>query len=144
MDERAIWNGFKHAKDCIMQENTTYEEIDARRGESKLFKNIDKLSKGVSDQNPAYIRSVTNPQGEVIIQYYYNVDTKEYAIIGNYKYLLYRGKMLYKHGELPFKVAQYYKRHNCVYGIGIPERVQRLKIYKTEMWQNMLDNSRMS
>ncbi|MDR3169976.1 MAG: hypothetical protein LBU27_09950 [Candidatus Peribacteria bacterium] len=90
MDERAIRNGFKHAKDCVMQENTTYEEVDARRGDNKLFKNIDKLSTGVSDLNPAYIRSIPNPQGEVIIQYYYNVDTKEYAIIGNYKYLLYR------------------------------------------------------
>jgi hypothetical protein len=144
MDERCIWTGdFRKANDCIMQETTTLEEVKERWGDNKFFHHIDELNE-VTDRDPAFTRQPSNGKGQVILYYYYNKVTKDYWIMGNYTHILYIGKMLYKHGELPFKTGQYYPRHNCTYGWGIPARVRYLKAYKTQTWQNMLDNSQMS
>ena len=41
-------------------------------------------------------------------------------------------------------MAQYYPDETCIYGIWIPEKIQPMVIYKEEIVQNLLDNSRMS
>jgi hypothetical protein len=41
-------------------------------------------------------------------------------------------------------MAQYFPDETCIYGIGIPEKIQPMVVYKEEIVQNLLDNSRMS
>jgi hypothetical protein len=93
----------------------TKEEVQDRRGKNKFFKHIDELGETV-DRNPVFSKLPLTPDGQVIIHHYFRKSTKDYWIIGDYSKVLYMGKMLYKHGELPFKVGQYYEVHNCIYG----------------------------
>lgn len=150
VDDRAIYSGLRYATDCIIQETATYEEVVKRWGDNPKFKNISKLkTKKVVNQNEAYPVVIdwfwgSNEEKPIIIHKYYNKDTGDVAIIGNYEVLLYRGKMVLWGWELPIASAQYFFDDTCIYGMGIPEKIQPMAIYKEEIVQNLLDNSRMS
>lgn len=150
VDDRAIYSGMRYATDCIIQETATYEEIVKRWGQNPKFHNINLLNKKkVENQDQAYPVVIDWFSGNtenkpIVIHHYYNKDTGDVAIIGNYEVLLYRGKMVFGNGNLPIAVAQYFKDETCIYGMGIPEKIQPMAIYKEEIVQNLLDNSRMS
>lgn len=127
-----------------MQENMSVEEVKARRWDQSGFF-LDEVNsvKPYTDSNP---QSNRNPilYDKVIIHYYFNRITKDYAIIANKKQLLYAGKMLYKHWQLPFSIAQHFPQNNSMYGISIPKKLRYIKLYKSNMLQNALDKTNMS
>lgn len=150
VDDKAIHARMSDATDCIIQETLTYEEVMKRRGNNPNFKNISKLKTQRTDNfnQPYPLESVengTNDQNKpIIIHRYYNRDTGDMAIIANYNTIIYRGKMISISWQLPIAMAQYFPDETCLYGIWIPEKIQPMVVYKEEIVQNLLDNSRMS
>ena len=151
IDDKALKSGLKYASDCIIQDTMTKAEIFKKRGNNPRFKNMEQMKEyTVVNQNQPYPveaaeqQITTEKQQEMVIHYYYNKDTGDMAIIAGYKRLLYRGQMVWIGGGLPIAMAQYYPDETSIYGIWIVEKIQPMVIYKTEIVQNLLDNSRMS
>lgn len=143
IDDRAVYSArIEDARDAIMQENISKEEMEQRWGDNKFFFNLD-LVDYVADIDPQYNKQQLSPE-RIIIHYYFNKQTKDYWIIANYNILIFAGKYLYRHGELPFAAAQHYPRMTSFYGRGIPEKVRYIKAYKSQMLQNALDKVQMS
>ena len=150
VDDKAIHARMSDATDCIIQETLTYEEVMKRRGNNPNFKHLNLLKTQRTDNfdQPYPLESVengTNDQNKpIIIHRYYNRDTGDMAIIANYNTIIYRGKMISISWQLPIAMAQYFPDETCLYGIWIPEKIQPMVVYKEEIVQNLLDNSRMS
>ena len=150
VDDKAIHSRLADATDCIIQETLTYDEVMKRRGNNPNFKYLSKLKTERTDNfnEPYPLESVENGTNDsnkpIIIHRYYNRDTGDMAIIANYNTVIYRGKMISISGQLPIAMAQYFPDETCIYGIGIPEKIQPMVVYKEEIVQNLLDNSRMS
>lgn len=143
IDDRAVYSWrIENARDCIMQENITKEELKARRWDNKYFMNIDKVWE-CTDTDPAYNQQPIDPS-TVILHYYYRKEDKSYNIIANYTTLIFAGKYMYWHWELPFAMAQKYPRVNRIYWRWIPAKVRYIKAYKSQMLQNALDKVQMS
>ena len=58
--------------------------------------------------------------------------------------LIYNGLFLYNDGKLPFVNIQHYSNSNRFWGEGIPERVQWLKAYKSQILQDILQGAEMN
>lgn len=150
IDDKAIHSRLADASDCIIQETLTFEEVMKRWGDNPNFKNLSQLKKQRTDNfnQPYPLESVENGTNEenkpIIIHRYYNKDTGDMAIIANYNTVIYRWKMIGISWQLPIAMAQYFPDETCIYGIGIPEKIQPMVVYKEEIVQNLLDNSRMS
>lgn len=150
VDDKAIHARMSDATDCIIQETLTYEEVMKRWGNNPNFKHLNLLKKQRTDNfNQPYplesIENGTNDENKpIIIHRYYNRDTGDMAIIANYNTVIYRGKMISISWQLPIAMAQYFPDETCLYGIWIPEKIQPMVVYKEEIVQNLLDNSRMS
>lgn len=149
IDDKAIHTRLSDASDCIIQETLSYEEICKRWWSNPNFHNINKLKEErVDNQNTPYLEESTNTTNKenkpIIIHRYYNRDTGDMAIIANYNTLLYRWKMIWISGELPIALAQYFPVATSIYWMWIPEKIQPMVVYKEEIVQNLLDNSRMS
>lgn len=150
VDDKAIHARMSDATDCIIQETLTYEEVMKRRGNNPNFKHLNLLKTQRTDNfNQPYplesIENGTNDENKpIIIHRYYNRDTGDMAIIANYNTVIYRGKMISISWQLPIAMAQYFPDETCLYGIWIPEKIQPMVVYKEEIVQNLLDNSRMS
>lgn len=150
VDDKAIHARLSDATDCIIQETLTYEEVMKRRWTNPNFKHLNLLKKQRTDNfnQPYPLESVENGTNDenkpIIIHRYYNRDTGDMAIIANYNTVIYRWKMIGISGKLPIAMAQYFPDETCLYGIGIPEKIQPMVVYKEEIVQNLLDNSRMS
>lgn len=150
VDDKAIHARMSDATDCIIQETLTYEEVMKRWGNNPNFKHLNLLKTQRTDNfNQPYplesIENGTNDENKpIIIHRYYNRDTGDMAIIANYNTVIYRGKMISISGQLPIAMAQYFPDETCLYGIWIPEKIQPMVVYKEEIVQNLLDNSRMS
>lgn len=144
IDDRAIYQpDFNKAEDCFMLEVLSQEEIKQRYGDNKHFNqdNIEKL-KPIQQNSAEY--GIENVEGNCVLYHYYNRITKEYCVMGNKAFLLFEGKMLYKHGKLPFVLAQHYPDNNFLYGIGICRKVRVQKWYKINMMQSLMDWARLS
>lgn len=150
IDDKAIHSRLADASDCIIQETLTFEEVMKRWWDNPNFKNLSQLKKQRTDNfnQPYPLESVENGTNEenkpIIIHRYYNKDTGDMAIIANYNTVIYRWKMIGISWQLPIAMAQYFPDETCIYGIGIPEKIQPMVVYKEEIVQNLLDNSRMS
>lgn len=149
IDDKAIHTRLSDASDCIIQETLSYEEICKRWWNNPNFHNINRLKEErVDNQNTPYLEESTNSTNKenkpIIIHRYYNRDTGDMAIIANYNILLYRWKMIGISGELPIAIAQYFPVATSIYWMWIPEKIQPMVVYKEEIVQNLLDNSRMS
>ena len=150
VDDKAIHARISDATDCIIQETLTYEEVMKRWGNNPNFKHLNLLKTQRTDNfNQPYplesIENGTNDENKpIIIHRYYNRDTGDMAIIANYNTIIYRGKMISISWQLPIAMAQYFPDETCLYGIWIPEKIQPMVVYKEEIVQNLLDNSRMS
>ena len=150
VDDKAIHARMSDATDCIIQETLTYEEVMKRWGNNPNFKHLNLLKTQRTDNfNQPYplesIENGTNDENKpIIIHRYYNRDTGDMAIIANYNTVIYRGKMISISWQLPIAMAQYFPDETCLYGIWIPEKIQPMVVYKEEIVQNLLDNSRMS
>lgn len=151
IDDKALKSGLKFASDCIIQDTMTAAEILKKRWDNPRFKHLEEVKNyHVLNQNQPYPveaaeqQMTDEKQMEMVIHYYYNKDTGDVAIIAGYKYLIYRWKMVGISWNLPVVMAQYYPDETCIYGIWIPEKIQPMVIYKEEIVQNLLDNSRMS
>lgn len=150
IDDKAVHTRLSDATDCIIQESLTYEEIMKRRWNNKSFKNLNKLKQNTSANfDQAYplesMENGTNDENKaIVIHRYYNRDTWDMAIIANYNTIIYRWKMIGISWQLPIAMAQYFPDQSSIYWIGIPEKIQPMVVYKEEIVQNLLDNSRMS
>ena len=150
VDDKAISNGLDTASDCIIQELMTYEDIEKLWGWNPNFHNISKLKESKADNlDQAYPmesqeNATTKDNKAIVIHRYYNKDTWDMAIIANYSILLYRWKMIGISGKLPIAMAQYFPVATSIYWMWIPEKIQPMVVYKEEIVQNLLDNSRMS
>ena len=151
IDDKALKSWLRFASDCIIQDTMTPAEIEKKRWNNPRFKNLKEAEEyKTTNQNQPYPieaneqQNTTEKQQEVIIHYYYNKDTWDVAIIAWYKRILYRWKMVWISGDLPIVMAQYYPDETSIYWIWVPEKIQPMVIYKTEIVQNLLDNSRMS
>lgn len=142
IDDRYVYqNDFTKAEDCIMIETLSKE---AFQGKYENMPNINKKALDavpITEDNPAY--GIPAPKGMIIIYHYYNRTTKDYIIAINRQYLLYEGKMMYKHGKLPFDVCQHYPNSACIYGISTCRKVRLSKAYKNNLMQSILDGSRL-
>lgn len=148
IDDRAIDQPFfMNARDCIMEEHISKEEYLTRYKDRKWF-NIPEDPKEEYPVNKPYgsdsEKKKSQDPNTIILYHYYNKEEQDYQIFQWDKYLIYKGKMQYKHWELPFTVTQHYPRNNCVYGRWIPHKVRYLKAYKSEMLQWILDKVRIS
>ena len=150
VDDKAIHARLSDATDCIIQETLTYEEVMKRWGNNPNFKNLSILKKQrVANFDQPYptesVENATNDENKpIIIHRYYNKDTWDMAIIANYNTVIYRWKMIWISGQLPIAMAQYFPDATSLYWIWIPEKIQPMVVYKEEIVQNLLDNSRMS
>jgi hypothetical protein len=61
--------------------------------------------------------------------------------MGNDKKIVRTTTMKYKHGKLPFTVAQHYPDNRCICGRGIPRKTRASKAYKNNMMQAALDKT---
>lgn len=145
VDDRIMYQSdFSLAEDCVMIEFITKEALEQRYDWVKGF---DK--KVISEASPSTIEETPygtphNKNEMLILYHYFNRMDKTYAINLNKTDLLYRGKMPYYDGKLPFVVTQHYPRNNCIYGIGVPRKVRMSKAYKNNMMQYIVDWARLS
>ncbi len=111
---------------------------------SNWYKNIDKLSESIQDED-----SKNNKQhyarNQVLIRFYYNALSKDYIIYApDNSVIIHKSKMLYNHWKLPIESVQHYSDDNCLYWIGICQKIRYLKWFKSEVMQSILDNAAMS
>lgn len=95
------------------------------------------------DVNPPYGENKHNVDDDVQLYYYYDQETKDFWIVANELYLVYRGYYHSKTRGLPFRTKQHYRNHKSLYGYGICHKVRYLKAYKAEMLQDLLGQSKM-
>jgi hypothetical protein len=96
IDDRAVYSArIEDARDAIMQENISKEELMQRRGKNKYFFNLDQVDY-TADIYPQYNKQQLSPE-RIIIHYYFNKITKDYRIIANYSILIFAGKFMYVH-----------------------------------------------
>lgn len=145
VDDRIMYQSdFSLAEDCVMIEFITKEALEQRYDWVKGFdkKVISEASPSTIEETPYW--TPHNKNEMLILYHYFNRMDKTYAINLNKTDLLYRGKMPYYDGKLPFVVTQHYPRNNCIYGIGVPRKVRMSKAYKNNMMQYIVDWARLS
>lgn len=145
VDDRIMYQSdFSLAEDCVMIEFITKEALEQRYDWVKWFdkKVISEASPSTIEETPYW--TPHNKNEMLILYHYFNRMDKTYAINLNKTDLLYRGKMPYYDGKLPFVVTQHYPRNNCIYGIGVPRKVRMSKAYKNNMMQYIVDWARLS
>lgn len=150
IDDRAIRQpDQKLIRDVIWQENISKEELITRYKDKKWF-NIpaeDSIKEEYNTNKPYWNQATQKIQidwNTIILYHYFNRECQDYQIFIGEKDMIFDGKMIYKHLELPREFTQHYPRNNCIYGRGIPHKVRYLKAYKSEMMQWMLDKVRAS
>lgn len=121
-------------EDCARIEYVSKERLTQRRADAKEY-NIEWL-----EEMTWADRSNMNSHIYVVkLTHYYNKNTKDYIIMGNDCQIIHKGKMKYKHGRLPFEVAQHYPDNNCICGKWIPRKTRASKAYKNNMLQAAID-----
>ncbi len=119
---------FSKAKFCVMQETDTPENLKIKWEKVPWFKNLDKIT-AYMNIRPAYGKTNIRPD-EAMVHYYFDKVTKDYWIIINRNVVVYTGKLLYRHGKLPFVMRQCFGTTSCLYGEGYCKRIRSMKAYK--------------
>ena len=133
----------QYADDCIYKEKVTASEFNRRYGDNKAFMNAEKVQYW-QDINPKNKDDKSIDVRHVVLYHYFHRLTKKYLIFANEQFLIYNGLYLYDDGKLPFVNTQHYSNSERFWGEGIPERVAFLKIYKSEILQDILTGAAMS
>lgn len=132
VDYSALWQSdFRKAKFCVMQETDTPDNLRLKREGNPWFKNLDRITPFIN-LFPAYLKVNIRPD-EAMVHYYFDKITKDYWIIVNRSIVVYAGKMLYAHGQLPFDMRQYYQTTSQLYGEWQPHRVRSMKAFKNSI-----------
>lgn len=133
----------QYADDCIYKERVTATEFNNRYAKNKAFINTNSISYW-SDINPKNKDDRSIDIRHVVLYHYFHRITKKYIIMANESVIIYNGLYLYNDWKLPFVNVQHYSNCNRFWGEGIPERIQYLKIYKSEIFQDILQGAAMN
>lgn len=134
---------YRKAKDCIMAEALSEEVFKNRYEDNKHFdQEVVKNARPIGEDDAAY--GIPSTRWLIVVYHYFNKITKDYYIVVNKTQLLFEGKMIYKHGDLPFVVCQHYPNNRCIYGFGICRKSRVSKAYLNNITQAIMDGSRMS
>lgn len=133
----------QYGDDCIYKERVSATEFNTRYAQNKAFINTDQVTYW-SDINPKNIDDRAVEVRHVILYHYFHRTLKKYIIFANEAQIIYNGRYLYNDGKLPFVNVQHYSNVNRFYWEGIPERIGYLKIYKSELLQDILSGAAMS
>lgn len=133
----------QYAEDCIYKEKITATEYNSRYGKNKAFKNAENVTYW-QDINPKNKDDQAIDVRHVVLYHYFHRVTKKYLIMANETTIIYNGLYLYNDGKLPFVNVQHYSNSDRFWGESIPERIQYLKIYKSELWQDILQGAAMN
>lgn len=144
IDDNAVGQpDVQYADDCIYKEKVTATEFNNRYAKNKAFINTEKVTYW-QDINPKNKDDRAIDVRHVVLYHYFHRVTKKYLIMANESTLIYNGLYLYNDGKLPFVNIQHYSNSNRFWGEGIPERIQYLKIYKSEIFQDILQGAAMN
>ncbi len=145
VDEKALNQpDIQKAEDCFVEKMMSLDKINFVRWKSNWYRNIDKLSESTYDEDKKNNKD-HQAKNQVLIRFYYNSLSKDYIIYApDNSVIIHRSKMLYNHWKLPIESVQHYSDDNCLYGIGICEKIRYLKWFKSEIMQSILDNAAMS
>ena len=144
IDDNAYWQpNVQYADDCIYKEKVTATEFNNRYANNSAFVNTQTVQYW-RDINPKNRDDTSIDVRHVILYHYFHRVTKKYIIMANENVIIYNGLYLYNDGKLPFVNIQFYANSNRFWGEGIPERVFYLKVYKSEILQDMLSGAAMS
>lgn len=131
------------AEDVFIEKQISLNKIKFVRDKNG-YKNIDKLQESTIKDNTKNNKDYF-ATWQITIRFYYNQLSKDYIIYApDNQLIIHRSKMLYNHGKLPIESVQHYADDNCLYGIGIPQKIRYLKWFKSEIMQSLLDNAAMS
>jgi len=144
-DERAIQ--MKECMDEILQEDISPEEFilrytDDNWKQKKWFKYI--FSVWTSTNEYTYWKSrdrYTDNKRNVVIHHYYNKLSWKYYIVANESFVIFSGKMLSKHWELPAQLTQEFPRTDDLYGYGFCHKCQTSKAYINNLFKAALDKT---
>lgn len=145
VDEKALNQpDIQKAEDCFVEKMMSLDKINFVRWKSNWYRNIDKLSESTYDEDKKNNKD-HQAKNQVLIRFYYNSLSKDYIIYApDDSLIIHKSKMLYNHWKLPIESVQHYSDDNCLYGIGICEKIKYLKWFKSEIMQSILDNAAMS
>ena len=145
VDEKALNQpDIQKAEDCFVEKMMSLDKINFVRWKSNWYRNIDKLSESTYDEDKKNNKD-HQAKNQVLIRFYYNSLSKDYIIYApDNSVIIHKSKMLYNHWKLPIESVQHYSDDNCLYGIGICEKIKYLKWFKSEIMQSILDNAAMS
>lgn len=145
VDEKALNQpDIQKAEDCFVEKMMSLDKINFVRWKSNWYRNIDKLSESTYDEDKKNNKD-HQARNQVLIRFYYNSLSKDYIIYApDDSLIIHKSKMLYNHWKLPIESVQHYSDDNCLYGIGICEKIKYLKWFKSEIMQSILDNAAMS
>lgn len=145
VDEKALNQpDIQKAEDCFVEKMMSLDKINFVRWKSNWYRNIDKLSESTYDEDKKNNKD-HQARNQVLIRFYYNSLSKDYIIYApDNSVIIHKSKMLYNHWKLPIESVQHYSDDNCLYGIGICEKIKYLKWFKSEIMQSILDNAAMS
>ena len=145
VDEKALNQpDIQRAEDCFVEKMMSLDKINFVWWKSNWYRNIDKLTESTYDEDKKNNKD-HEARNQVLIRFYYNSLSKDYIIYApDDSVIIHNSKMLYNHWKLPIEVVQHYSDDNCLYGIGICEKIKYLKWFKSEIMQSILDNAAMS
>ena len=133
----------QYAEDCIYKERISASEFNNRYKDNKACINQN-MATYWNDIAPRNKNDQAEAIRHVILYHYFNRVTKNYIIMINEAYILYNGYYFYNDGKLPFENIQHYPNPNRFIGEGIPERINYLKIYKSELFDDILQGAAMN
>jgi len=133
----------QYADDCIYKERVTATEFNNRYAKNNAFINTENVTYW-QDINPKNKDDRAIDVRHVVLYHYFHRITKKYLIMANETTLIFDGLYLYNDGKLPFVNIQHYSNSNRFWGEWIAERVQYLKIYKSELLQDILQGAAMN
>lgn len=142
IDERA--RRWKDATRCVWREQLDIQEFRANYSGRPGYRYVDAVQPVKQDfMSPEEYNygdnSLTGDARKVYLFHYYNRTTGEYWVIANRAWPIYVGWNIYKDSELPFEVAQMYKRNESVWGIGVGGKTQTFLAYMNNIFGAMLD-----
>ena len=137
-DNRHFWQDKRElVEDCARLEYLSKDKLIERRWEDNRYDITDLEERSWEDRS----NRGSSHLNVIKVTYYYNKNTKDYVIIGNDLKIIRATKMKYKHGKLPFEVAQHYPDNRCICWRGIPRKTRASKAYKNNMLQAALDKT---
>lgn len=133
----------QYADDCIYKEKVSAQYFHDKFCNNKTFINTDNITY-FNDINPKNKDDTSTDIRHIVLYHYFNRIRKTYIILANETYIIYNGLYLYDDGKLPFVNIQHFSNQNRFWGEWIPERIQYLKFYKSEILQDILQGAWMN